>query len=67
MFPLTAVSKWTFSIAGHDFLAITLRAILYHLYRAPHARQTLLNETFSASNHYSTPVGYSEVSALPYL
>lgn len=60
-------SEPSFSVAGHDVLAITFRTILYHLGRNKRARQVLIDEIFSASKDFSTPVSYSEAHQLPYL
>lgn len=57
------------STAGHDVLAITLRAIWYYLARHDRVRDKLRDEIRSASGGYPPEsfVPFSEVSKLPYL
>ncbi|KAI2768408.1 benzoate 4-monooxygenase cytochrome P450 [Daldinia loculata] len=55
--------------AGHDVLAITIRAIWYHLAQNPSVLSKLRAEIESASNEYSTSstIPFSVVAKLPYL
>lgn len=57
------------STAGHDVLAITIRAIWYHLAQNPSVLSKLRAEIESASNEYSTSstIPFSVVAKLPYL
>ena len=57
------------SIAGHDVLAITLRAIFYYLARSPRVMTKLRDEIASLDNSYtlSEPLPYSEVTNFTYL
>ena len=56
-------------MAGHDVLAITLRAILYHLAQSPKVLAKLRAEIASVNELYSpaTPIPYSQIVNFTYL
>lgn len=57
------------SMAGHDVLAITLRAIWYYLARSPQAMESLRSEFLPLENEYAPglPVPYDKLTGLSYL
>lgn len=57
------------SIAGHDVLAVTLRAILYHVARHPRVEQRLREELSAFDKPYPrpTPIPYIDLTQLPYM
>ena len=56
-------------MAGHDVLAITLRAIWYYLAQHPQMKIKLRAEILAANSKHSSssPIPYEKVSELPYL
>ncbi|KAK7993614.1 hypothetical protein PG989_006995 [Apiospora arundinis] len=56
-------------IAGHDVLAVTLRAVLYYVSRNLSVEQSIRDElsTFKKSYPCSTIISYSELTQLPYM
>ncbi|KAM0270038.1 hypothetical protein ACHAQH_009574 [Verticillium albo-atrum] len=56
-------------LAGADTTAITIKAVLYYVLRAPRVREKLEAEILAAefSRQHSIPPAYSEVKCLPYL
>ncbi|XDG03463.1 hypothetical protein ABKA04_003078 [Annulohypoxylon sp. FPYF3050] len=58
-----------FSMAGHDVLAVTLRAILYYVARTPRVETKLRTELASLESSYapSDIIPYAELTKLPYL
>lgn len=57
------------SMAGHDVLAVTLRAILYYVARTPRVETDLRTELASLDSHYalSDIIPYEELTKLSYL
>ncbi|KAI1138396.1 benzoate 4-monooxygenase cytochrome P450 [Hypoxylon sp. FL0543] len=56
-------------MAGHDVLAVTLRAVLYYVARTPRVEAKLRAELATLGKHYtlSDSVPYAELTKLPYL
>ncbi|PHH64517.1 hypothetical protein CDD81_4296 [Ophiocordyceps australis] len=56
-------------MAGHDVLAVTLRAILYHVARSPRVERKLRVELATIATHYraTDAIPYKETSKLPFL
>jgi cytochrome P450 len=56
-------------MAGHDVLAVTLRAILYYLARSPRVEAKLRAELAAIIKDYRSTdaIPYTESSKLPYL
>ena len=57
------------SMAGHDVLAVTLRAILYYVARAPRVEKKLRTELATLELHHtlSSSVPYAKLTKLSYL
>ena len=57
------------SFAGHDALAISMRAILYHLCKKPEAYKELIREIRQAdtAGKLSPIASYAQAASLPYL
>jgi cytochrome P450 len=56
-------------MAGHDVLAVTLRAILYYVARSPQVEDKLRAELATIVTHYRSTdtIPYTETLKLPYL
>jgi len=56
-------------MAGHDVLAITLRAVFYYLSKHPSVRSQLRQELQAKGKNYtlSDPLPYAKLEQCPYL
>ena len=69
MNPTDGLTDRSCSMAGHDVLAVTLRAILYYVARTPRVETKLRTELATLEPHYvlSNRVPYVELTKLSYL
>ena len=67
--PTDGLTDKSYSLAGHDVLAVTLRAILYYVARTPRVETKLRTELATLEPYYalSNRVPYAELTKLSYL